>query len=117
MEQLREAMAAWVQEFSPSSAAIAKGEGGPRIAEQELADECGPYDEDVEALGAYLAKVVTVELNMDKAASVVRWITWLVEELEEEGQKRPWRPALERLRGVVQDAVRSRGLLGDIDFG
>ena len=111
IEELREAMGAWVEEFSSSLV-----EEERRSEEEERGDAAGPYDEDVEALGSYLAKVVTVEGNMDKAVSVVRWLAWLVDELGEGKQKEPWVKVLHRLREVVTQAVASRGL-GQVDFG
>ncbi|ERF69474.1 hypothetical protein EPUS_07289 [Endocarpon pusillum Z07020] len=110
IEELRDAMSGWVEEFSATPAETDDGDG-------EAGDEiAGPYDEDVEALATYLAKVVTVEGNMEKAVSVVTWIEWLVGELEEERQRDAWERVLERLKARVQNAVRERGL-GVVDFG
>lgn len=117
VDELRGAMSAWVEEFSSGAA-----DGSAGGVEDEREDEkedtegvIGPYDEDVEALSAYLGKVVSVEGNMDKAISVVDWIGWLVGELEERKQG-PWVRVLDRLKEAVRDAVRARGL-GEIDFG
>ena len=110
IEELRDAMSGWVEEFSATPAENEDGDGG---AGDEIV---GPYDEDVEALATYLGKVVAVEGNMEKAVSVVKWIEWLVEELGEERQRDPWERVLERLKVRVQNAVRERGL-GVVDFG
>ncbi len=103
-------MSGWVEEFSSTPGENEDGDGG--AAGQEIV---GPYDEDVEALATYLAKVVTVEGNMEKAVAVVKWVEWLVGELEAERQRGPWERVLERLKSRVQNAVRERGL-GSVDF-
>jgi DNA repair protein REV1 len=109
IEELREAMSAWVEEFSSPASTITAEQTDPGEAPS------GPYDEDVEALATYLSKVVTVENNMEKAVNVVRWIAWLVGELEER-QRAVWSKVLERLKRVVDAAVMGRGL-GRVDFG
>ncbi|RMZ80875.1 hypothetical protein DV737_g2756, partial [Chaetothyriales sp. CBS 132003] len=55
LPELRDAMTAWVREFSEQ-------------------DGEGPYDEDVAALSTYLERVVLDEGNMDKAVSLVKWL-------------------------------------------
>ncbi len=110
IEDLRDAMSGWVAEFSSTPGENGDGDGG---AGDEIV---GPYDEDVEALATYLAKVVTVEGNMEKAVAVVKWVGWLVGELKGERQRGPWVRVLERLKGRVQNAVGERGL-GRVDFG
>ncbi|KAM0720970.1 hypothetical protein Q7P37_003255 [Cladosporium fusiforme] len=47
----------------------------------------GPYSEDIEALGRFLAAVVGEERDLEKAVGVVRWMGWVVEEGEEEGEE------------------------------
>ncbi|KAK1149164.1 deoxycytidyl transferase [Aspergillus melleus] len=42
--------------------------------------EDGPFDEDVTSLCVYLKRVVVDEKDVDKAASVVSWLMWLVED-------------------------------------
>ncbi|KAF1810733.1 DNA repair protein [Eremomyces bilateralis CBS 781.70] len=89
LPDLRDAMKAWSVEFK----------------------EEGPYLEDVDALGAYLVKVIEDERNMDKAASVVKWLAWVLGDKANE----EWGKALDRLRETVQDAVKRRRL-GTIDL-
>ncbi|KAL8752351.1 MAG: hypothetical protein Q9184_005762 [Pyrenodesmia sp. 2 TL-2023] len=88
LPDLREAMGSWVEEFH---------------------DEA-PFREDVDALVAYLRKVVLEEKDMSKAIAVVRWLKWLVEEMEGNGQERVWDGAMTRIEEGVQEAVRERGL-------
>lgn len=129
IEELRDAMGRWVEEFSTSissssattASAMKDGseEGEAAAAEGE---EPGPYDEDVDALAAYLEKVVSIERNMDKAVSVVKWLEWLVGELPRQGkkgQREVWGRVVERLKEVVRGAVvgRSGNGLGVVDFG
>ncbi|KAL8924896.1 MAG: hypothetical protein Q9208_003779 [Pyrenodesmia sp. 3 TL-2023] len=87
LPDLREAMGSWVEEFR---------------------DEA-PFREDVDALVGYLRKVVLEERDMGKAIAVVRWLKWLVEEMEN-GQERVWDGAMTRIEEGVQEAVRERGL-------
>ncbi|KAL4797640.1 hypothetical protein BDV19DRAFT_358432 [Aspergillus venezuelensis] len=52
--------------------------------------EEGPFREDVMALANYLRRVVSEEKDVDKAVTVVKWLSWLVEdgkENEEEKEK------------------------------
>ncbi len=93
LPELREAMTAWVEEFSGDS-------------------EEGPFEEDVSALAAYLGKVVTIESDLEKAVSVVDWVAFMVKsrDLSNELLPSPWSLALARLQGTVQGAVISRGL-------
>lgn len=94
MEELREAVSAWVEEF---------------------ADE-GPYEEDVEALGRYLKAVVMDEGNMRKAVDVVRWVGWCMEQHVGDDKKGKaemnWEQALDMARKAVTEAVGQRGLGG-----
>ena len=93
LRELREAMIAWVEEFS--------GEA-----------EEGPYDEDADALVSYLEKVISVESDIEKAVSVVDWVTLLVEDTDftDAAARVSWRRIVRRLRVGVQAAVSSRGL-------
>ena len=72
----------------------------------------GPYAEDVAALVQYLQRVVADELDLGKAAGLVRWIAWVVDEGLDESdvEAEGWRSALERVKEGVQQAVRARGL-------
>lgn len=79
----------------------------------------GPFREDVEALARYLHQVVVDEKDVDKAVSVVNWLTWLVNDkraenrgVEENSSQSavPWDDALEILRSDVRAAVLERGL-------
>ncbi|RMZ83294.1 hypothetical protein DV738_g1346, partial [Chaetothyriales sp. CBS 135597] len=60
LPQLRDAMTAWVREFSEQ-------------------DGEGPYEEDVAALATYLERVILEERNMDKAVSLVKWLQHVVD--------------------------------------
>lgn len=79
----------------------------------------GPYEEDLEALGKYLAAVVGEERDLDKAVSVVKWMDWVVSE-DNEGEEAmagrdAWSAALRRVKDCVHEAVRLRGL-GSVDL-
>ena len=93
LPELREAMTAWVEEFSGDS-------------------EEGPFQEDVNALAAYLEKVVNIESDLEKAVSVVEWVAFTVNDREiSDGMLRnSWSQVLQRLKDTVQGAVKSRGL-------
>ncbi|KAF2850284.1 DNA damage repair protein-like protein Mus42 [Plenodomus tracheiphilus IPT5] len=75
---------------------------------QEFADE-GPYGEDVGALIKYLAKVVVEEKDLGKAVGVVRWVEFVVADLEVE---EAWEAAVVRIKGGVGEAAGKRGLRG-----
>jgi DNA repair protein REV1 len=99
-KDLRGAVREWVHEF--------KGEG--------------PYEEDAGALGKYLGRVVAEERDLGKAVGVLKWLDWVVGELEfedededeeqekEHGGRRKWDAALEVVREDVREAARERGL-------
>jgi DNA repair protein REV1 len=91
LPELREAMTAWVDEFSGDN-------------------EEGPFEEDVNALASYLEKVITGELNLEKAVSVVDWLSFVVSEKDmPEGTLRTsWFDAVDRLRQDVQREVARR---------
>jgi DNA repair protein REV1 len=84
----------------------------------------GPHAADVEVFARYVARVVTEERDMEKARILVRWLGWVVEEEEEEGDnaggqsagKESWREAVGVVKAAVQGAMRERGL-GPLDFG
>ena len=97
LPDLREAIRAWYREFG---------------------DE-GPYEEDIDALKAYLRDVVIVEGDMEKAVAVIKWLAWVIEEGEEALQQdvgNAWVMALGDIRESVQTAISERGL-GHVDFG
>jgi DNA repair protein REV1 len=93
LPELREAMTAWVDEFSGES-------------------EEGPFDEDASALASYLEKVVIDELNLEKAVSVVDWLSYVVnnKDMAEGRLRTSWANVLERLKRDVQSAVIRRNL-------
>jgi DNA repair protein REV1 len=93
LPELRGAMTAWVDEFS--------GE-----------NEEGPFDEDVSALSSYLEKVVIDELNLEKAVSVVDWLSYAVnnKDMAEARLRTSWANVLKRLQRDVQSAVARRNL-------
>jgi DNA repair protein REV1 len=90
LSELRDAISEWVGEFK----------------------EEGPYVEDTDALGSYLARVVTEERDLDKAVKCVQWFIWLVEEDLDDTVERieSWRAATDRVGLAVQEAVKERGL-------
>jgi DNA repair protein REV1 len=93
LPELRGAMTAWVDEFS--------GE-----------NEEGPFEEDVNALASYLEKVVIDELDLEKAVSVVDWLSFVARDKDmPEGRLRAsWYDVLERLQEHVQLAIARRNL-------
>lgn len=91
----------------------------------EFSDE-GPFVEDVDALGAFLGRVVGEERDVRKAVGLVKWFEWVVQDTEREGEEEEeeegngegeelWRDAVERVKAAVNRAVRARGL-GDVNF-
>jgi DNA repair protein REV1 len=90
---LRAAMRDWVSEFKAE----------------------GPYPEDVEALGKYLARIVGDEGDARKAVSVVKWLEYVVDEIEEGRGKKAWANTLERVKAAVGRAARQRGL-GPVNY-
>jgi DNA repair protein REV1 len=93
-KDLRKAMKEWVTEFSIE----------------------GPYKEDVGALVKYLVKVVVEERDANKAVGVVKWLSWVVDNLEgEEVDEVVWGEALERLKEGINGAARERGM-GEMSF-
>ncbi|KAF3034377.1 deoxycytidyl transferase [Didymella heteroderae] len=81
----------------------------------EFEDE-GPYPEDVEALSAYLGRVVGEERDMRKAVGVVKWLEYVVSDLGDDGESRvAWEDAVERVKAGVSRAARQRGL-GLVNF-
>ncbi|KAF2650515.1 DNA repair protein [Lophiostoma macrostomum CBS 122681] len=83
----------------------------------EFRDE-GPYGEDAGALGKYLGRVVLEERDLGKAVGVLKWLGWVVSELEftdededeEEGGREKWDAALEMVKDGVREAAAERGL-------
>ncbi|KAI5920067.1 impB/mucB/samB family protein [Camillea tinctor] len=77
----------------------------------------GPHRRDVEMFEKYLVKVVLEEKDMDKAAKLVRWLDFLIDEDEAESRgKEAWQGAVKGIKEEVQKAVQSRGL-GLLDMG
>ncbi|KAL4955353.1 hypothetical protein BDW69DRAFT_182650 [Aspergillus filifer] len=50
--------------------------------------EEGPFREDVTALANYLRRVVSDEKDVDKAVTVVKWLSWLVEDGKEKEKEK-----------------------------
>ena len=87
----------------------------------------GPYVEDVEVLCSYLHRVVVEEKDLDKAISVVSWLSWLVEDTEQQNHTSTqsprsgqgtvaWAEAIEIMHKKIQKALDMRGL-PPADFG
>lgn len=98
LSDLREAMSAWVEEFSEEG-------------------EQGPFEEDVISLGDYLGKVVSLERDLDKAVAIVEWVMYLVgdQEMPDAQVREGWAKAVSTLQSGVQAAVKERGL-PPVDF-
>lgn len=77
----------------------------------------GPHGADVEVFEKYLARVVVEERDMEKARKLVRWLGWIIDEEEGEGEggkgdrgAKGWQEALAGVKGAVQRALGERGL-------
>ncbi len=88
LPDLREAMKSWVEEFQNEA----------------------PFTDDVDALRSYLMKVIQEEQNMSKAVAVIRWLKWLVNEVDESNTTNGWHGAIARIEDGIQEAVMERGL-------
>lgn len=99
LPDLRNAMSAWVQEFSDEG-------------------EDGPFEEDAIALGQYLTRVVIDEEDMAKAVSIVDWLIYLVDDwpFDRDGIRSAWLAIIDSLKSAVQEAVSIRGL-PPLEFG
>jgi DNA repair protein REV1 len=87
--QLRVTLTAWHKEFA----------------------EDGPHPDDVAAMERYLRRVVLDERDMSKVVSLVRWLSWLIEESDDDNKGTiAWTTALEGIKEKVQAAVEERGL-------
>ncbi|KAL8658616.1 MAG: hypothetical protein Q9226_000867 [Calogaya cf. arnoldii] len=93
LPDLREAMKSWVEEFQTEA----------------------PFTDDIEALRSYLMRVIQEEQNMSKAVAVIRWLKWLVEDIDESAKMTGWGGAIVRIEDGVQEAVKERGL-GRVDI-
>jgi DNA repair protein REV1 len=77
---------------------------------KEFADD-GPHPDDVAAMERYLRRVVLDERDMNKVVSLVRWLSWLIEESGNDNEgTRAWTAALDGMKEKVQEAVKERGL-------
>lgn len=100
LEDLRRVIRDWVVEFSTEE----------------------PYDEDVDALTKYLTDVVLEERDMGKAVKVAKWLVWVVDQEIDVGESDPsgiglaWSNAVLKVKEVVQQAIKTRGL-GEVDLG
>lgn len=71
----------------------------------------GPHKRDVDVLAKFLVRVVQEEKDVEKAATIVKWIALLVEQDGQEGRgHRTWLKASQSITEAVQDAVKQRGL-------
>lgn len=76
----------------------------------------GPHRRDAQMLEEYLARVVLEEQDMNKAAKLVRWLEYLIEQDETcSGGKVKWRTVAQGVKDEVQKAVQRRGL-GPLDI-
>ncbi|KAF2730128.1 DNA repair protein [Polyplosphaeria fusca] len=76
---------------------------------QEFAEE-GPYLEDVGALVRFLGRVVGEEGDLGKAVGVVKWLEWVVGDMEEGMDGEKWAEAVDRVKEGVRGAAGERGL-------
>lgn len=71
----------------------------------------GPHRGDVEVFEKYLSRVVTDERDIEKAASLVKWLDVLVEQDGDGAEGRDsWRRSMEGIKEVLQAALKKRGL-------
>ena len=93
IEDLREAMDAWIEEYSNP-------------------EEDGPFEEDVKALSVYLERVVEVEMDLAKAVAIVDWIAYVVnDKFGSDGTRLAmWHPVLDQVKLDLQAVVKRRGL-------
>jgi DNA repair protein REV1 len=76
----------------------------------EFSDD-GPHPDDVAAMERYLRRVVLDERDMSKVVSLIRWLSWLVEQSDDDNEgTRAWKVALDDMKEKVQAAVKERGL-------
>jgi DNA repair protein REV1 len=89
LPQLRDTLTAWHREFSDD----------------------GPHADDVAAMERYLRRVVLDERDMSKVVSLIKWLSWLVEESDDDNEgAEAWTAALDGMKEKVQAAVKERGL-------
>jgi DNA repair protein REV1 len=89
LPQLRDTLTAWHKEFA----------------------EDGPHPDDIAAMERYLRRVVLDERDMGKVVSLVRWLSWLIDESDNDNEgTRAWTTALDSMKEKVQAAVKERGL-------
>ncbi|KAH6644444.1 hypothetical protein C7974DRAFT_383575 [Boeremia exigua] len=94
-KHLRSAMRDWVKEFAVE----------------------GPHPEDVVALGKYAARIVGEEGDMRKAVGVVKWLAYVISELDPDVDGTEiWEDAVERVKAKVNRAAKQRGL-GVVNYG
>ncbi|KAF2011898.1 DNA repair protein [Aaosphaeria arxii CBS 175.79] len=85
----------------------------------EFADE-GPYSEDVDTFILYLEKVVIEERDMAKALGIIKWMEWIVGELEDGATVKStstleWERTVGQVKDAMNGAAHKRGL-GDVSF-
>jgi len=77
----------------------------------------GPKQQDVDALEKYMACVVVEERDMDKVTKLIKWLSWTIDDDEDNGQgaKEKWNVVLVSVKEAVQEAMRTREL-GELKF-
>lgn len=89
VSELRDTLGAWYREFAAD----------------------GPHPDDVAAMERYFRRVILDERDLGKVVTVVKWLTWLIDESDEDNEgTKIWSKALEGIKEKVQSAVRERGL-------
>lgn len=90
LPELRDAISAWFKEF----------------------DDEGPYREDVDALVKYMKAVVLEERDLSKAVSVIKWMSWIIDEAEgvHEDVIEAWKEAVGTVQKGVGDVAAERGM-------
>ncbi|KAI9745343.1 MAG: deoxycytidyl transferase [Claussenomyces sp. TS43310] len=86
---------------------------------EEFRDD-GPHPDDVGAIERYLWRVVHDEKDMAKAAGLVKWLAWVIDDDNDSPGKQQkgrdaWITALKGIKDKIQDAVAERGL-GRMEF-
>ncbi|KAM0564143.1 hypothetical protein ACHAPJ_000352 [Fusarium lateritium] len=71
----------------------------------------GPHRGDVEVLEKFLVRVIQEERDLEKATKLVKWLDVIVEQDGREGRgQEVWRRSVEGIKGIIQHAVKQRGM-------
>jgi DNA repair protein REV1 len=71
----------------------------------------GPHRGDLDVLEKYLERVIQEERDLEKATKLVKWLDVIVEQDGKKGRGQDvWRRSVEAIKGIVQHAVKQRGM-------